>query len=57
MYWCPSCALEGADLLCPSPKFHASRVREDVGWRVGNHRGDYSYYASLDSAMQDRRVR
>ena len=57
VFWCNTCGLEGTDQLCPGPKFHVNRVRDDVGWRVGHHRGDFSYYSTLESAMRDRRVK
>ena len=44
--------------MCPdTTRYHENRIREDIGWRVGNHRGDWSYYSTLENALKDRRVK
>lgn len=38
--------------LCGSPRAYA-----DMGYRVGQHEGNYSWYSTLESALRDKRTR
>jgi len=53
-----ACAVDGKEVVSdglPEPCEAHNVGWVDIGWRVGEHSGAYSWYSTLETALRDKR--